>query len=70
MIIGIAFTSKMVNPRVAANSTWMFQKIFGDEDFIAAGQLVIPPKERKPSKMTKDNTYVRRRFSLSFPFFL
>ena len=56
---GIAFTAKMVVPRPAANNDWFFQKVFGDGDFIAAGQLIIPPKGRKPSKGTKDNTYVR-----------
>jgi hypothetical protein len=56
---GIAFTAKMVTPRPAANHDWFFQKVFGDGDFIAAGQLIIPPKGRKPSKGTKDNTYVR-----------
>jgi centromere protein C len=33
--------------------------VFGDGEYIAAGQLLIPPKMNKPSKMTKDNTYVR-----------
>jgi hypothetical protein len=59
---GVAFTSKMVNPKVAINSKYMFQKIFGDGDFIAAGQLIIPPGEKKPAKPTKDNTYVRVPF--------
>ncbi|KII88134.1 hypothetical protein PLICRDRAFT_110586, partial [Plicaturopsis crispa FD-325 SS-3] len=54
----IAFTASMVQPRPAANSAWSFQKVLGDDDFIAAGQLVIPPKVRKPTKSAKDNTYV------------
>ena len=58
-MLGVAFTSKMLNPRQTANGDWSFQKVFGDADFIAAGVLVIPPKGRKPSKGTKDNTYVR-----------
>ena len=49
----------MVNPREAAKGEFLFQKIFGDGDFIAAGQLIIPPGKQKPSKGTKDNTYVR-----------
>lgn len=57
---GIALTSSMVHPVPAANNDWAFMKVFGDADFIAAGVLVIPPKGRKPSKSTKDNTYVRR----------
>ena len=51
----------MVRPKAAANNDWFFQKVFGDGEFIAAGQLIIPPKGRKPSKGTKDNTYVRSR---------
>ena len=31
----------MVNPRDAVNSGWMFDKIFGDDELIAAGQLVM-----------------------------
>jgi len=54
----VAFTAKMVIPRPAANNDFHFQKIFGDGDFIAAGQLVIPPNKQKPTKHTKDNTFV------------
>ncbi|KAJ7841776.1 Mif2/CENP-C like-domain-containing protein [Mycena leptocephala] len=54
----IAFTAKMFKPVPAANNEWFFQKIFGDGDFIAAGQIVIPPKGRKPSKPSKDNTFI------------
>jgi centromere protein C len=56
---GIAYTAKMIDPKPAANNDWYFQKVFGDGEFIAAGQLRIPPRGRKPSKGTKDNTYVR-----------
>ena len=55
----------MVKPREAANNNWFFDKIFGDDDFIAAGQLVIPPKGLKPSKAAKDNTYVKFAILLS-----
>ncbi|KAJ6499184.1 Mif2/CENP-C like-domain-containing protein [Mycena sanguinolenta] len=54
----IAFTARMFSPAAAANNEWFFQKIFGDGDFIAAGQIVIPPKGRKPSKPSKDNTFI------------
>ncbi|KAF7337826.1 CENP-C-C domain-containing protein [Mycena venus] len=54
----IAFTARMFAPTPAANNEWFFQKIFGDGDFIAAGQIVIPPKGRKPSKPSKDNTFI------------
>jgi hypothetical protein len=64
--LGIAFTSKMVEPKAAAQNEWFFQKVFGDGDFIAAGQLIIPPKSQKPSKGTKDNTYVSPSFNMTF----
>ncbi|TFK63356.1 hypothetical protein BDN72DRAFT_826706 [Pluteus cervinus] len=54
----IAFTASMIDPRPIANQEWSFQKIFGDGEFIAAGQLLIPPHVRKPSKGAKDNTYI------------
>jgi len=42
---------------MSTRDNWSFDKVFNDDDFIAAGQLVIPPKGRKPSKQAKDNTY-------------
>ncbi|KAJ7022062.1 Mif2/CENP-C like-domain-containing protein [Mycena alexandri] len=58
----VAFTAKMFDPKPAKVSgpddAWSFEKIFGDGDFMAAGQLVIPVGKRKPGKGTKDNTYI------------
>ncbi|KAF5373880.1 hypothetical protein D9758_000637 [Tetrapyrgos nigripes] len=54
----ITCIAKSVHPQPAANNEWLFQKIFGDDQFIAAGQLVIPVEGKKPSKSTKDNTYI------------
>ncbi|KAF7306529.1 CENP-C-C domain-containing protein [Mycena indigotica] len=58
----VAFTSNMFDPQEARvtnpDDAWSFQKIFGDEDFMAAGQLTIPPKKKKPPKASKDNTYM------------
>ncbi|KAK7038277.1 CENP-C-C domain-containing protein [Favolaschia claudopus] len=55
----IAFTARMFEPVAAQNNAgWLFQKIFGDGDFIAAGQILIPPKGRKPGKPSKDNTFI------------
>ncbi|KAF8630435.1 hypothetical protein AX17_005412 [Amanita inopinata Kibby_2008] len=54
----IAFTAHMFQPQLAANNEWSYQKIFGDNEFIAAGQLTIPVQGRKPSKSSKDNTYI------------
>ncbi|KAH8117000.1 Mif2/CENP-C like-domain-containing protein [Phellopilus nigrolimitatus] len=54
----LAFTANMMAPRPAANDDFLYQKIFGDGEFIAAGQLILPVGGKKPSKGTKDNTYV------------
>ncbi|KAF8213564.1 Mif2/CENP-C like-domain-containing protein [Mycena galopus ATCC 62051] len=58
----VAFTAKMFKPAPAKvngpDDAWSFEKIFGDGDFMAAGQLVIPEGKRKPGKGTKDNTYI------------
>lgn len=48
----------MVNPKPAEKDDFLFQKIFGDGDFIAAGQLLIPPGKKKPVKPSRDNSYV------------
>ncbi|KXN91457.1 Centromere protein 3 [Leucoagaricus sp. SymC.cos] len=54
----LAWTQKRVSLTKAAKSDWSFEKVFGDSDFVAAGQLLIPPDCRKPTKATKDNTYI------------
>ncbi|KAF8275119.1 Mif2/CENP-C like-domain-containing protein [Lactarius quietus] len=54
----LAFPGRLVGHRPAANNDFFFTKVFGDGEYIAAGQLKIPPHKHKPSKMTKDNTYV------------
>jgi centromere protein C len=48
----------MYQPHMAANNEWKYQRIFGDSEFIAAGQLTIPIAGCKPNKSAKDNTYV------------
>lgn len=54
----LAWTTNRLSLVKAANSDWLFEKVFGDSDFVAAGQLLIPPECRKPTKATKDNTYI------------
>lgn len=66
-VSGIVYTAKKVDPKPAAGGGWFFQKVFGEGDFIAGGVLRIPSNGRKPSKGTKDNTYVR---TLPYPFTL
>ncbi|EMD38133.1 hypothetical protein CERSUDRAFT_152789 [Gelatoporia subvermispora B] len=54
----LAYTANMVNQRWALNEDFLFEKIFSDGDFVAAGMLTIPPGRQKPTKSTKDNTFV------------
>ncbi|KAG6887605.1 hypothetical protein C0995_014084 [Termitomyces sp. Mi166 len=54
----IAFLGKDVADYMVASKGWSFMKAFGDAEFIAAGILEIPPGEKKPTKQTKDNTYI------------
>ncbi|KAG6809149.1 hypothetical protein H0H92_001399 [Tricholoma furcatifolium] len=44
--------------RSTGSGDWRFKKALGDADFIASGILELPPKGKKPSKQTKDNTYI------------
>ncbi|KAJ7874069.1 Mif2/CENP-C like-domain-containing protein [Mycena olivaceomarginata] len=52
----IAFTPKILTP--TTKSEWTFQKIFGDKDCIAAGEVIIAANGRKPRKSSKDNTLI------------
>ena len=54
----IAFTARMMKPTMAPNNEWYYQRLFGDGQFMAAGELIIPPMKRKQTKKTKDNTFV------------
>jgi len=54
----VAFTSQMLDLRPAGDGSFSYQKIFADHEFIAAGQLLVPPGSSKPGKSTKDNTYI------------
>ncbi|KAI0345115.1 hypothetical protein BDW22DRAFT_1000002 [Trametopsis cervina] len=54
----IAFTARMVHPKLDASGQFSFVKIFGDGNFMAAGQLIIPPGGSKPTKGSKDNTFM------------
>jgi centromere protein C len=56
---GIAFTEAMLALKSAENDSFAFQKVFNDGEFLAAGILEIPAGGAKPSRSTRDNTYVR-----------
>ncbi len=44
--------------RSAQNSTFAFEKVFGVDEFMAAGVLHIEVRGQKPIKPSKDNNYV------------
>lgn len=54
----IACPISQVRPKTAINSDFAFEKVFGVDDYMAAGILEIPVGGGKPSKPTKDNNYV------------
>lgn len=62
--LGLAFTAKMIEPKQSTNSDFAFQKVFSDGEFVASGQVVLPVGGKKPSKSSKDNTYVSILFSI------
>ena len=58
ILLGIIQLKKHFNPKPAQGGEFEFEKMFADETFIAAGQMKIAPKKSKPTKSTKDNTFV------------
>ncbi|KAK6980513.1 Mif2/CENP-C like-domain-containing protein [Favolaschia claudopus] len=55
----IAFTARMYKPQfIGDNSSWSFEKIFQDSEFIAGGQMVIERNARKPVRPSNDNTFI------------
>lgn len=48
----------MVRVKAIKNANFGYQKIFGEEEFFAAGVLHIPVKAEKASKNSRDNAYV------------
>lgn len=55
---GIACPISQVRPKSATNSPFAFEKVFGVDEYMAAGILEIPVGGSKPTKPTKDNNYV------------
>ncbi|KAG8931222.1 hypothetical protein FRC02_003037, partial [Tulasnella sp. 418] len=53
----IAQPAGLVNPQQPPGQEYAFQKIFLDEEFVAAGVMSIPVGGKKPTKGARDNTY-------------
>ena len=58
MNAGVANTSAMVRPKEIPNATFTYQKIFGEDEFFAAGILRIEVGGCKAPKNSRDNAYV------------
>lgn len=52
----------MLEPRTVkgAGASFRYQKVFGEDVFLAAGVVEIPVGGEKPGKFSKDNAYVSR----------
>ncbi|CAO1637551.1 unnamed protein product [Parajaminaea phylloscopi] len=53
----IACPASRLQVQQATNRSFAFQKVFGVDDYMAAGILDIPVDGEKPTKFTKDNNY-------------
>ena len=58
LIPGVAFPKSRLDPKPVTGSDFKYQKVFGEDQFIAAGVVYIPVGGSKPSKQSKDNSYV------------
>lgn len=56
---GIAYPKRLLNPSIVSSGDFKYQKIFGEDQFVASGVVYIPVKSSKPAKSSKDNSYVR-----------
>lgn len=57
---GIAFTERMMDPKLTLDGKFAYQKIYQELDYLASGVLTIPPGGEKGLKSSKDNSYVCR----------
>lgn len=57
--LGVAYPARMLAPKlIEGEGRFRYQKVFGDDTYMAAGTLEIPVGGFKPEKSAKDNTYV------------
>lgn len=64
----VALPRSRVNPKTVVGPDFEFQyeKIFGEEKFIASGIVEIPVGGSKPAKPSRDNAYVSEDWSLGW----
>jgi hypothetical protein len=66
MKTGVACTADMVKVKPINPGEFGYQKIFGEEEFFAAGLLHIPVGAQKGAKNSRDNAYVGQRCDCPF----
>ena len=58
LIVGIAYPQSRLTPKQVKGAPFFYQKVFGEETFVAGGIVQIPIGGSKPAKPAKDNAYV------------
>ncbi|RSH94857.1 hypothetical protein EHS25_004663 [Saitozyma podzolica] len=54
----IAYPKNLLDPKEVKDGNFKYQKVFGEDQFIAAGVVYVPIGCKKPGKHSKDNSYV------------
>ncbi|KAL7420121.1 mitotic fidelity of chromosome transmission-related protein [Cryptotrichosporon argae] len=54
----IALPKSLLKPKQVLGSEFLYQKVFGEDIFVASGMVHIPVNGSKPGKPSKDNTYM------------
>lgn len=62
--LGIAYPKNLLDPKEVKDGNFKYQKVFGEDQFIAAGVVYVPIGCKKPGKHSKDNSYVRLKQSV------
>ena len=52
----------MLAPKEVEGAQFKYQKVFGEDQFIAGGVVYIPVGGDKPGKFSKDNAYVSKLY--------
>ncbi len=58
IVTGIAYPRCKLEPKDVRGAEFKYQKVFGEDQFIAGGVLYLPIGGSKPPKYSKDNSYV------------
>ena len=59
--VGIALPKALLDPKEVLSANFKYQKVFGEDQFMASGVVYVPVGGSKPAKYSKDNSYVGMR---------